>query len=59
VKLEKLIGEKILPDKEKASKKLPIPDNDNISPCDFYGYSIENLMKETSELRKIIKKEEL
>jgi DNA-binding HxlR family transcriptional regulator len=56
VKSEKLIGEKILPNKEKASKKLPILDNDKINPCDFYGYSIENLMKETSELRKIITK---
>ena len=56
MKSEKLIGEKILPNKEKASKKLPILDNDKINPCDFYGYSIENLMKETSELRKIITK---
>jgi DNA-binding HxlR family transcriptional regulator len=56
VKSEKLIGEKILPNKVKTSKKLPILDNDKMNPCDFYGYSVESLMKETSELRKIITK---
>ncbi|HEU5120151.1 MAG TPA: hypothetical protein VFT71_04110 [Candidatus Nitrosocosmicus sp.] len=36
------------------NKKLPIfSDKD---PCSFHGYAIENLMKETSELRKIITK---
>lgn len=38
------------------AKKLPILYNEEINPCNFYGYSIENLMKETSELRKIITK---
>ena len=38
------------------TKKLPILDNEEINSCNFYGYSIENLMKETSELRNIITK---
>ena len=36
------------------SGKLPILQENN--SCDFYGYDVENLMKETSELRKIITK---
>ena len=37
-------------------KKLPILDNEEINPCDFYGYSIESLMEETSQLRNTITK---
>ena len=36
------------------SDKLPILQENN--SCNFYGYDVENLMKETSELRKIITK---
>jgi DNA-binding HxlR family transcriptional regulator len=36
------------------SSKLPILKENN--SCNFYGYDVENLMKETSELRKIITK---
>lgn len=39
----------------KPSSKLPILKDDN-NPCNFYGYDIENLMKETSQLRNIITK---
>jgi DNA-binding HxlR family transcriptional regulator len=37
------------------SSKLPILEYDN-NPCNFYGYDVESLMKETSELRNIITK---
>lgn len=37
------------------SSKLPIFEDDNNS-CNFYGYDVESLMKETSELRNIIPK---
>lgn len=37
------------------SSKLPILEDDN-NPCNFYGYDIESLMKETSQLRNIITK---
>ena len=37
------------------SVKLPILEDDN-NPCNFYGYDIESLMKETSQLRNIITK---
>ncbi len=56
MKAEKLIGEKLPPTRGKDSKKLPILDNSEINSCNFYGYSIESLMKETSELRNIITK---
>jgi len=56
VKTEKLIGDKLPPTRGKDSKKLPILDNNEINSCNFYGYSIESLMKETSELRNIITK---
>ena len=56
MKTEKLIGDKLPPTKGKDSKKLPILDNNEINSCNFYGYSIESLMKETSELRNIITK---
>jgi DNA-binding HxlR family transcriptional regulator len=37
------------------SSKLPIlEDDDNL--CNFYGYDVESLMKETSQLRNIITK---
>ena len=36
------------------SSKLPILKENN--SCNFFGYDVENLMKETSELRKIITK---
>ena len=36
------------------SSNLPILKENN--SCNFYGYDVENLMKETSELRKIITK---
>lgn len=36
------------------SDNLPILKENN--SCNFYGYDVENLMKETSELRKIITK---
>ena len=42
--------------KRKISAKLPILDDKENSSCNFYGYDVENLMKETSELRKIITK---
>jgi DNA-binding HxlR family transcriptional regulator len=57
VKSEKLLGERLLaPNKGKDSMKLPILDNDITNAYNFYGYSIESLMKETSELRNIITK---
>lgn len=56
MKSEKLIGEKYTPNRGKHSKKLPILDNNESNSCNFYGYSIESLMKETSELRNIITK---
>ena len=37
------------------SSKLPILEDDN-NPCNFYGYDVDSLMKETSELRNIITK---
>ena len=37
-------------------KKLSILDNEEINPCNFYGYSIESLMEETSQLRNTITK---
>jgi hypothetical protein len=37
------------------SKELPVL-NDNNDACNFHGYAVESLMKETSELRKIITK---
>ena len=55
MKLEKLIGDNH-PNERKTSAKLPILDDNGNSSCNFYGYNIENLMKETSELRKIITK---
>lgn len=55
MKSDKLLGDN-LQNREKSSKKLTILGNDKINACDFYGYSIEILMKETSELRKIITK---
>ena len=57
MKSEKLLGERRLPpNKGKDSMKLPILDNDITNGCNFYGYSVESLMKETSELRNIITK---
>lgn len=43
-----------LKESELTNKKLPILDDDN--QCNFHGYAIESLMKETSELRNIITK---
>ena len=37
----------------KSSKLSILKENNS---CNFYGYDVENLMKETSELRKIITK---
>lgn len=37
------------------SSRLPILEDDN-NPCNFYGYDVESLMKETSRLRNIITK---
>ena len=37
------------------SSKLPILEDDN-NPCNFYGYDVDSLMKETSRLRNIITK---
>lgn len=37
-----------------TNKKLPILEDNN--PCNFHGYAIESLMKETSQLRNIITK---
>ena len=37
------------------TSKLPILEDDN-NACNFYGYDIESLMKETSQLRNIITK---
>ncbi len=37
------------------SSRLPILEDDN-NPCNFYGYDIDSLMKETSRLRNIITK---
>ena len=42
--------------KRKISAKLPILDDKENSSCNFYGYDVESLMKETSELRKVITK---
>ncbi|MDN5868466.1 MAG: helix-turn-helix transcriptional regulator [Candidatus Nitrosocosmicus sp.] len=56
MKTEKLIGDKLPPTRGKDSKKLHILDNSEINSCNFYGYNIESLMKETSELRNIITK---
>ena len=42
--------------KRKISAKLPILDDKENSSCNLYGYDVESLMKETSELRKIITK---
>lgn len=56
MKSEKLIGDTDKSNKGISTKKLPILDNYSINPCDFYGYSIENLMKETRELREIVTK---
>ena len=36
------------------SSEITYPQENN--SCNFYGYDVENLMKETSELRKIITK---
>lgn len=47
---EKEYGKAIL-----KSSKLPILEDDN-NPCNFYGYDIESLMKETSQLRNVITK---
>lgn len=55
VKSEKLIGDRY-PNKRKTSKKLPILDDDKNNSCNFYGYDVAILMKETSDLRKIITK---
>jgi DNA-binding HxlR family transcriptional regulator len=56
VKSNKLIGENYSPIRGKSSKNLPVLNNDNTNACNFYGYSIERLMKETLELRDIITK---
>jgi hypothetical protein len=37
-------------------KKLPVLDNDENNPRNFYGYGVAILMKETSDLREIITK---
>jgi DNA-binding HxlR family transcriptional regulator len=37
------------------SSRLPILEDDN-NPCNFYGYDVDSLMKETSQLRNIITK---
>lgn len=37
------------------SSRLPILEDDN-NPCNFYGYDVDSLMKETSRLRSIITK---
>ena len=37
------------------SSRIPILEDDN-NPCNFYGYDVESLMKETSQLRNIITK---
>jgi DNA-binding HxlR family transcriptional regulator len=37
------------------SSKLPILEDDD-NPCNFYGYDVESLMKETAKLRNIITK---
>jgi len=55
VKSGKLIEEN-QQNKRKISAKLPILDDKENSSCNFYGYDVESLMKETSELRKIITK---
>ena len=55
MKSEKLIGDK-QPDKIKTSMRLPVLDDDKNKSCNFYGYDVESLMKETAELRKIITK---
>ncbi len=53
MKSRKLKGD-ILNKATLESSKLPILKENN--SCNFYGYDVENLMKETSELRKIITK---
>ncbi|MDF0682016.1 MAG: helix-turn-helix domain-containing protein [Candidatus Nitrosocosmicus sp.] len=53
MKSGKLIGDSHQ-NKRKISAKLSILDDN--SSCNFYGYDVESLMKETSELRKIITK---
>lgn len=55
MKSEKLIGD-AHPNKRKSSTKLPILDVDKNNSCNFYGYDVVNLMKETAELRNIITK---
>ena len=55
MKSEKLIGDNH-PNKGKTSTKLPILDDDKNNSCNFYGYDVVNLMKETAELRNIITK---
>ena len=37
------------------SSRLPILEDDD-NPCNFYGYDVDSLMKETSRLRNIITK---
>lgn len=37
------------------SSRLPILEDDD-NPCNFYGYDVDSLMKETSQLRNIITK---
>ncbi|CAN5716269.1 hypothetical protein BH23THE1_BH23THE1_17930 [soil metagenome] len=37
-------------------KNLPVLDNDENNPCNFYGYDVMNLMKETSDLRDYYQK---
>ena len=39
----------------KELSKLPVIQSENLS-CDFKGYDIDSLMKETSQLRKLITK---
>jgi DNA-binding HxlR family transcriptional regulator len=38
------------------SSRLPILEDEHDNSCDFYGYNVESLMKETSQLRNIITK---
>lgn len=53
VNLGKQLGEN-QPDAISRSNSLPILNENN--SCNFYGYDIGDLMKETSELRKIVTK---
>ena len=55
MKSEKLLGDHIA-NKKRTSKKLSILDDDKTNACNFYGYDVESLMKETAELRNIITK---